>query len=113
MSEVIGIVDELGLSLRVICCDTHVTSDVSDVEEPEDVLWSGGGGSDFRPAFARLDEEAFDGVVVAFTDGWIDVPQEKPVDLKGCLWVIWEGDADPTGGRWGEVLYVDKDGYAK
>jgi len=113
MSEVIGIADELGLSLRVVCCDTQITADVDDVQEPEDVPWAGGGGSDFRPAFERLREEMFDGVVIAFTDGWIDVPREKPVDLKGCLWVIWEGDADPTGGRWGEVLFVDQKGYAK
>jgi len=114
MSEVIGICEDLSLTLRVICCDTRVASDNHEVEFPEDVNWAGGGGSDFNPAFALLHEEHYEGVLIAFTDGYINVPSVKPQNIREVLWVIWEGrDIDPTGGRWGEVILVDEAGNVK
>jgi predicted metal-dependent peptidase len=112
-AEIIGICQDLSMKLRVICVDTKIHSDQSDVEDPEDVDVKGGGGSDFTPAFDLLHDEGYQGVVVAFTDGYIGVPQTKPPHLRDCLWVIWEGDVDPTQGAWGAVLNVDKDGYEK
>jgi predicted metal-dependent peptidase len=111
--EVLGIVQDLGLSLRVIVCDAAIHSDQSGVEQAEDIDYGGGGGSDFRPAFERLDEEQYEGVLVVFTDGFIAVPEQKPEHLKAVLWCLWpseRGDQDPTGGRWGEVIVVDEDG---
>lgn len=113
LSEVIGICEDLNMKLRVICCDAEVHSDQSGVESPEDVDVEGGGGSDFTPAFDLLDDEGYQGVVVAFTDGHIGVPPQKPIHLRDCLWVIWEGDADPTDGTWGEVLNVDEEGFVR
>lgn len=113
MSEVIGICQDLNMSLRVICCDSAVHSDQDDVTDAGDIDVAGGGGSDFRPAFELLDEEGYEGVVVAFTDGYISVPSTKPQHVRDCLWVIWGGDVDPTSGRWGEVIYIDAEGYAK
>lgn len=110
LSEIIGICEDLGLSLRVICVDSAIHSDQKDVTEPEDVDVRGGGGSDFRPAFDRLHEEEYEGVVIAFTDGYISVPNLKPTHIRDCLWVIWEGDVDPTSGSWGEVIRIGKDG---
>ena len=111
LSEVIGICEDLNLALRVICCDTAIHSDQEEVEHPDDVDVKGGGGSNFNPAFDRLHEEGFTGVVVAFTDGYIDVPGVKPPHIRDVLWVLWQGrDVDPTGGKWGETLIVDKDG---
>jgi predicted metal-dependent peptidase len=111
LSEVIGICEDLSMALRVICCDAAVHSDQSDVEHPDDVNVKGGGGSDFTPAFDLLHEEGYDGVVVAFTDGYIGVPSVKPPHLRDVLWVLWQArDVDPTGGKWGETLIVDKDG---
>jgi predicted metal-dependent peptidase len=110
MSEVIGICEDLSLKLRVICCDMQVASDNIDVEYPEDVDWAGGGGSDFCPAFELMDEEGYEGVVVAFTDGYIGVPTVKPPNIRSVLWVLWERDQDPTHGAWGEVIRVDTDG---
>ena len=112
LGEVIGICDDLNMSLRVICCDTDVCSDVADVRDAEDVDVKGGGGSDFIPAFNQLTDEGYEGVVVSFTDGYISVPEVKPVHLRDCLWVIGPGDVDPTRGQWGEVLKVDAEGYA-
>jgi predicted metal-dependent peptidase len=109
--EIIGICEDMNMSLRVICCDTQIHSDQDEVEDVEDVDVLGGGGSDFRPAFVRLDEEGYNGVVVAFTDGYIDVPGVKPPHIRDVLWVLWQGrDVDPTNGRWGQVLMVDNDG---
>jgi predicted metal-dependent peptidase len=61
----------------------------------------------FHPAFERLDDEQYDGVVVSFTDGYIDVPATKPHNIKAVLWVIGAHDTDPTGGKWGEVLNMN------
>jgi len=110
--EVMGICEDMNMSLRVLCCDTRVCSDVSNVSSPEDVDVRGGGGSDFIPAFDQLVEEGFEGVVIAFTDGYISVPEVKPLYLKDCLWVIGPQERDPTNGQWGEVLQVDAEGYA-
>ena len=113
LSEVCGICADLGLSLRVICCDCSIHSDQSGVTEPGDVDVKGGGGSDFNPAFNLLREEGYQGVLVAFTDGYIGVPETKPDNIKAVLWVMHNGEPDPTGGKWGEVLSVDEKGFAK
>lgn len=109
-SEVIGICSDMAMTIRVICCDTFIHSDTKEVENAEDIDYRGGGGSDFRPMFERLHEEGYQGVVVCFTDGVIDVPAEKPPHIREVLWVLWERDVDPTDGKWGEVMKVDSDG---
>lgn len=111
LSEVKAICEDLGLVLRVICIDTQIHSDTHDVKEVLDLIphIKGGGGSDFTPAFTLLEEERYEGVVVAFTDGAIGVPPTKPPLIKDVLWVIKakSGDHDPTGGKWGDVLLMD------
>lgn len=114
-AELEVLADELGLTLRVIMCDTQVHADVKDVRRAEQVAdeIKGGGGSDFTPAFDLLDEEFYGGVVVAFTDGYISVPSSKPTYLRDCLWVLTEHGADPTRGAWGQVLRVFEDSSGK
>jgi predicted metal-dependent peptidase len=109
LSEVRGITEDLGISVRVICCDTRVCSDVDNIADALDAIphIKGGGGSDFRPAFAQLDDEQVQSVVVVFTDGYIDVPATKPVHLRAVLWCLTSHDADPSNGRWGEVLRIE------
>jgi predicted metal-dependent peptidase len=115
LSEIQAICEDLGLKLRIICIDTAIHSDVRDVEEAIDVIphIKGGGGSDFTPAFRLLEEELYQGVVVAFTDGHIGVPETKPPLIRDVLWCIEPkgkssfGDVDPTGGRWGQVLVME------
>jgi len=115
LSEVQGICEDLGLALRIICIDTAVHSDTHDVKEAVDVIphIKGGGGSDFTPGFQLLEEEYYEGVVVAFTDGHIGVPESKPPLIKDVLWCIQPskegsfGDVDPTDGRWGQVLLME------
>jgi len=114
LSELVnGICEDLGLSLRIICIDAKIHSDTRDVQEACDIIphIKGGGGSNFRPAFERLDEEQFNGVVIAFTDGFIAVPQSKPEHIRDVLWCIEpkdRGDQDPTHGRWGQVLMMEE-----
>lgn len=111
LSEVRAICEDLGLVLRVICIDTVIHSDTRDVKEALDLIphIKGGGGSDFCPAFTLLEEERYEGVVVAFTDGAIGVPDTKPPLIKDVLWCLMpsERDRDPTQGRWGEVLVME------
>jgi len=109
LGDVGGICEDLGLSLRVMCCDTMVHTDVDGIEDALDVIphIKGGGGSDFTPGFAKLEDENYDGVVVSFTDGYIGVPAHKPHNIKAVLWVLAGGDVDPTGGKWGEVLKIN------
>ena len=109
ISEAFGIIEDLELTVWVVCCDTRVTFNAEFVSSPDEIELKGGGGSDFRPAFKLFDE--FEGVIVAFTDGYITVPSEAPPHAQGVLWCLWgRRDMDPTRGRWGEVLYIKEDG---
>jgi predicted metal-dependent peptidase len=115
LSELRAIIEDLGLTLRVICCDTAIHSDTHDVQQALDLIphIKGGGGSDFTPCFTLLEEERYEGVVVAFTDGVIGIPATKPPLIKDVLWVIdpSKHDVDPTthlgSGRWGDVLRME------
>ena len=103
-AEAHGILDEMGCEIRVIVCDAAVHVDCT-LEDALEIEMKGGGGSNFNPAFAMLDEEGFDGAVIAFTDGMICVPEEMPVNLKGVLWLTGE-DMQPPTTSWGEHIAV-------
>jgi predicted metal-dependent peptidase len=110
VGEVFGILDEMNLKLRVMQCDTVVTFDAV-IESMDDFEIIGGGGSDFCPAFDVIDAEGFDGVVIVFTDGEIDVPDHKPPHVKDVLWVVWGTDRAPAD--WGSTLNVDQEGMTR
>lgn len=114
--EIGAISEDMGLSTRVLIGDVGIQADVEDVRTAQDLLahYKGGGGSDFRPMFQRLADEGSTAVVIAFTDGFIAVPEFPPPSLRAVLWVLWDEhkDIDPTGGRWGTVLRVHTDGTA-
>jgi predicted metal-dependent peptidase len=109
--EVASMCEDLSLTLRVIIIDAAIHSDLEDVTEAQTVAesLSGGGGSNFMPAFDRLDEERNTSVVVAFTDGYIGVPVEMPTSLQGVVWVVTSRGVDPTQGRYGTVLKLDEE----
>ncbi len=105
VAEIQGVCDELGVDIRVINCDADVHEDLK-INNVGDLISSitGGGGSDFRPAFERLEKDNFSGVVIAITDGEISVPETFPNFLTGVLWVL--KDKDRTPATWGEVVRV-------
>lgn len=109
LSEIQGVCEDLGIGVRAIVVDAavHADVDVSDAYELADHL-SGGGGSDFCPAFNKLQEEGYDGVVIAFTDGDICVPSTKPENLRGVLWCIYENCRTPTE-SYGETIIIPKE----
>jgi predicted metal-dependent peptidase len=114
LTEVNEIVSEMGLSIRLMICDADVHADVQGISNIEAVLphIKGGGGSDFNPAFDVLVEENNTSVVLAFTDGYIAVPQLQPDNLKGVLWCLTGGGTTrPT--TWGRAITITKDGFAE
>jgi predicted metal-dependent peptidase len=113
LAEVNEIVSELGLTVRLMVCDAMLHADVDGLNNVEDIAKNlkGGGGSDFNPAFDVLSGEGNTSVVVAFTDGYINVPQSQPETLKGVLWCLTERGHRPT--TWGRAIALDSEGYAE
>ena len=106
-AEVCGICDDMGISARLIVCDAEVHWDGM-IESADDALehLSGGGGSNFKPAFDRIDAEAQRTVVVAFTDGHISVPSAQSPFVTGTIWCLTAGGTRPA--PWGEVISLEK-----
>jgi len=108
LSEIQGVCEDLGIGVRAMIIDAAIHDDVmvEDAYELAEHL-AGGGGSNFIPAFDRLREEGYEGVVIAFTDGDIAVPSEKPENLRGVLWCIYEGCHSPTQ-HYGETIQIPR-----
>jgi len=109
LAEIQGVCEDLGIGVRALVIDADVHDDikVEDAYELSQKL-SGGGGSNFCPGFEKLQEEGYEGVVIAFTDGDITVPHDKPECIKGVLWCIYEGCRSPTQ-AWGETIEIPRD----
>jgi predicted metal-dependent peptidase len=109
LTEIEGLVQEMRLKVRVIIIDTMVHADLEGIEDAMQIIphIKGGGGSDFCPAFRMLDEEGDESVVLAFTDGYIDVPATKPERLQDVMWVL----TDPRYKRpapWGLCIAINE-----
>lgn len=102
VSEVGWLGESLGITIRVITIDAGIQADI-EISDVNQIELSGGGGSDFTQAFARLEDEYFTGTVIAFTDGDITVPKSKPGSIRDVLWVLGEKDQTPTS-KWGTVV---------
>lgn len=107
VTEVHGICEEYECELRVLVCDAEIHTDMT-IAEVMELLPNikGGGGSDFRPVFERLEEEQYNGAVIAFTDGMISVPEVQPPLLRGTLWIT-EGTEDAPTDAWGEHINIE------
>ena len=114
LGELNGICEDTNTTVRVICCDCAVHGDYDDISNATDFIKAGGpkggGGSDFSPAFTLLEKEYYEGIVIAFTDGYIHVPPFMPERMKGVLFVVTEGGVNPTQGAWGSAIFIDKKG---
>ncbi|MBR2790549.1 MAG: hypothetical protein IKD70_08090, partial [Eggerthellaceae bacterium] len=93
------------VNIRIIQCDARVQSDDKITTLEELRQWGsrmrlmGGGGTDFRPAFAYVDKLIEDGEfenlggLVYFTDGWGEYPTHMP-DYKTAF-VFYDNDYRP------------------
>jgi hypothetical protein len=109
LAEIQGVCEDLGIGVRAMIIDAalHEDVEVEDAFELQQHL-SGGGGSNFCPAFDKLQEEGYEGVVIAFTDGDIAVPHDKPTSIKGVLWCIYEGCHSPTD-VYGQTIQIPRE----
>lgn len=106
VSEISGICDDLNIEVRVIVIDAKIHQDIT-TNDIECLTLKGHGGSNFDPAFERLESEGFTGIVVAITDGAIKIPVSKPENIRETLWLIRHIDLPPTD-KWGEVIRFDE-----
>ena len=89
LGEVQGVAEATGGRLFIIEADTQVQSEVPQDQVArylERRIVRGRGGSDFRPAFKRVaqlkEEEGFPvRLIIALTDGGIDVPSRAPLEI--------------------------------
>jgi len=108
-SEAMGLIektaDELRIDLMYIECDTQIKKVRDSVTSQRDIGdRKGYGGSNFTPAFDYLQKEGFEGVIVAVTDGYIDVPRQQPNGgIQGVLWVL-SGRYHTVPAEWGDTM---------
>jgi predicted metal-dependent peptidase len=92
--------------VRVVQCDTAVTSDVTlSPDELTTFHVSGFGGSDLSGAMAMLAEDPQVTAVVIVTDGDIAFPAERPP--YGVLWVLPQAGMSSFNPPYGQVLMMD------
>jgi len=108
LGEVAGehqaILSTFNANLFVIYCDSAVHGDIQEFSGNDNVELEmrGGGGTDYRPVFKKVDEEGLDPVcLIYFTDGECDsFPRHEPG--YPVLWVItnkYDIDFQPPFGR--------------
>jgi predicted metal-dependent peptidase len=107
ISEINSICTDLSTEVRVIIIDAKIHEDIK-ISDISNLKLSGMGGSNFIPAFNLLESECYSGVVIAMTDGDINVPETKPECIREVIWMVGENDNLPTE-KWGEVVRVSSD----
>lgn len=108
LSEVAGMLRQFDrIKLRVLTCDAAVHEDVEFDEQDLDafverVRFRGGGGTDFRPVFERLEETEGPKALVFFTDGYGTFPSEAP--SYPVLWVLTPNSIEPEDVPFGRAI---------
>ena len=106
--EVAGVMAAVRADIQFVAIDRKVHSSAK-VRRVEDIipLLKGGGGTDFRPAFAALKEQATrPDVVVFITDGDGPAPVEQPNWCR-TIWVL-VGKYPCKPCAWGECIEVQE-----
>ena len=109
IAECDGILKQCGARVRLICCDADVGT-FEFVRSAKEILskLTGGGGTNFCPAFQRIDESGDrPEVLIVLTDGDATVPTLPPVDMN-VIWVIIDGTRAPAD--WGERIDINSGG---
>jgi len=114
VSEMVQVVEELRTTSIFLSCDAAVHNEVDEPSSIGDLLdnLDGGGGSDFTPAFDKLEELNFKGPAIFCTDGWITVPPEPPLGID-VMWLLPTNSSQEPPARWGEELRIPIDDSTK
>ncbi len=103
LSEAYGILNQFDhVKVRVIMCDAAVHLDEEYEGQAVKFNFKGGGGTDFRPVFERLEETETPRALVYFTDGYGVFPDEPP--SYPVLWVLTPNSIDPNKVPFGKVV---------
>jgi predicted metal-dependent peptidase len=109
LTEAQGILKAVGAEVEFIACDAEVHENkvVTNVGEMMRLL-KGGGGTDFRPVFERLNRSRPRPEVVIFaTDGYGPAPATPPPNMK-TVWLLVGGN-EKAPAPWGDVVVVKDD----
>lgn len=108
LTETDAVLRAAGAEVDFVACDAAVHS-IAKVRKAKDAVHhlKGGGGTDFRPAFAAVEKlPSRPNILVFLTDGYGTAP---PVAPKGIR-VIWAliGQSVTIPAPWGRVVYTDE-----
>ena len=105
LREANGVLKAVGADVTFMVCDSkvHGVKKCGSVADMAKML-KGGGGSDFRPAFAELARQRpRPEIVIAVTDGYIQVPSACPIGTN-VIWLLIGGEKSPCA--WGESIVL-------
>jgi hypothetical protein len=95
-------------TVRIVQCDTSVTSDeIVSIDDLATYRVSGYGGSDMTPAMLHLAGDPETTAVVVITDGGIEYPHE-PMPYE-VLWVRYQDYYDDFHPEYGHVIHARSD----
>jgi predicted metal-dependent peptidase len=109
VSEMVSVLNEFNLPVRVMGVDTIVQDDVEadDADAISKALYSRGGGTNFDAMFERLEGEEVS-MLVMFTDLYVCLPATPPPYP-----VVWIVPPDHGEAPWGEVIVIDPEEVSK
>ena len=88
LGETAGVLALYQRPIRVLCCDAEVQVD-EDFRNVGEIRPTGGGGSDTRPVFERLEVDpgrwGHPALLIYFTDLYVDFPADPPA--YPVIWV--------------------------
>jgi len=110
ISEIKGIIEEYEyVDLKLIDCDSEAYNiqDISSIEKLMDACKNirGGGGTDFRPIFEKINNELVKPkVVIIFTDLYGDFPENKPP--YEVIWCVSKEGANESSDYYKEAKKI-------
>ena len=111
-SEIRGAVEQIGsLSGELSFFDAAVTDPVpfESVEELEEIMPVGGGGTSFHAIFRYLRDhyaEDLPQAIIILTDGYAYFPEENAAMDVPVMWIILDTDVEAP---WGECIHIFQD----
>ena len=100
-----------GVTLNIIFFDTVATKsqEVTDDTDIQKIKIEGGGGTDYKPAFAQIEKENLEPVcIIVLTDGYCDTFGKNP-DVP-VLWVLTPSHNHHFKPPWGDVIKIENIG---